>query len=238
VTELMQRTAPCRWSDFPPEELPCPGEFQNYIPNPRNHRYTDPETGDKMISLMGILSPIDSPERDVIPTETDVSHVRDLCVCHHSRLQHHSQLGAATGPSHHTLPWTTYMSGGPGSVTHACTGKKRNGDPCRCDHFEPVAAKASKHSYKRGTRTMKKPVAALYPGDRVLAGWTTVPGKVRLNDNKGNGAMVAVVLEAPRKYRPDEEASGQSWRDRAVVVVTDLGETIPQTGGTPVLVVR
>lgn len=139
-----------------------------------------------------------------------VDHVADLCICLHSRLQHTA------------------------AVTHdVCSGKRRNSQACNCHRFNPVASKASTHAYHRGQKVKRRRLADLLPGDRVLAGWAAVHGKIRLTDER-QGALVASVV-ARRNHLPDAEANRQSWFERALVITTDLGETIPQAGGTPVL---
>lgn len=141
------------------------------------------------------------------PPSMEINHVADLCVCQHSRLQHSA------------------------AVTHdICSGKRRDGEQCRCERMNPVSPKGSKHAFRRGMGGKKRRLADLVPGDRVLAGWAATTGKVRLTDVK-TGALV-VTVEARRNKLPDSAASGQSWFERAVIITTDLGETVPQSGGT------
>lgn len=198
-------------------------------------RYASPDriyTAEGLLDTTDILPPLDSPPRNVIPTNP-VNHVADLCICQHSRLQHYSILGNPQGKP------LTLADLPKGPVTGACTGTRHDtGEPCRCTGMNPVSQKLSKHAFHRGQKLLKRSLSSLYPGDQVLAGWTTVHGKIRLTDNQKQGALVATVTAKPRPYKSDAEAGGQSWRDRAVVVATDLGETVPQTGGTPVYVVR
>jgi hypothetical protein len=195
--------------------------------------------GELMITE-GIFDPVESPPRDVIPVnDFPVLHYADLCVCLHSRLQHYSKLGQSNGEATRISDLGTAWWGEArqrrGGVTDGCTGTNVNGDPCTCTALNPVSPKVSKHVYHRGQKTVRKTLASLYPGDRVLTGWTGLAGKVRLTENK-RGAMVSVVKAAPRPYR--EGSEGQSWRDRGFVVATDLGESVAQPGGTPVLVVH
>ena len=95
----------------------------------------------------------------------------------------------------------------------------------RCHRFNPVSPKVSRHALRRGQKIKRRHVADLLPGDRVLAGWAGVPGKLRLTDVK-TGAM---VVEVRGRHGGDP---GQRWQDREVITVTDLGPTVPQLGGS------
>jgi hypothetical protein len=154
----------------------------------------------------------DVPDFNLREPSMAVDHVADLCICQHSRLQHAA------------------------AVTHDVCAGKRNGERCRCERFNPVSPKGSRHAYKRGQKVTKRRLADLVPGDRVLAGWTTEHGKVRLTDVK-TGALIVEVVARTRDARSDKQASGQTWFERAKIVSTDLGETVPQAGGTYVLTV-
>lgn len=143
-----------------------------------------------------------------------VNHVAELCICLHSRPYH--------ADADHAGPCSE----------------------CRCQRFNPVSPKASPHALHRGQRVQRRRIVDLMPGQRVLTGWAGVRGRVRLTDER-TGAMVSQVV-ARRYARPKAEAngqswfdaSGQSWFDRELIITTDLGDSVPQPGGTFVLVLR
>lgn len=167
---------------------------------------------------------------DMGPTTGNANHVHNLCMCLHSRLFHHSVFGnpdVRIGPT-----WSNRGD----TYTDRCSGKTTDGSPCRCTRFNVVSSKSS-HAYQRGMKVERKRVVDLYPGDRVLTGWTTHAGRIRLLDHK-TGAMVSTVMEMERALPDgDRRAQGQDWRQRCWLVKTDLGLSFPQPGGDSVFVV-
>jgi hypothetical protein len=180
-------------------------------------------TGEMLVDTTGILYPLNTPERDVIPVSTTVNHVADLCICLHSRLQHTSKLGDSDGSN--------------AATTDSCAGTRPDGSPCDCHRMNPVSQKASSHAFKRGQKVVRRRVADVVPGNRVLVGWAaSTHGKVRLTTER-RGAMVAQV-KGSRYTLPNSEAGGQTWFDRALTLRTDLGEAMPISGGSYVLVIK
>jgi hypothetical protein len=156
------------------------------------------------------------------------NHVADLCICLHSRMAHHSILGAPAGRA---LKWASGET-----VTDACNGTKPDGRPCTCAAMNPVAPRASKHAFQRGQKVLRRRASDLMPGQKVLVGWApTTSGRVRLLDQK-TGAMVAEVLGKRGKLPPEQEADIK-WSHRMWLVRTDLGESLPIAGGDIVGVV-
>jgi hypothetical protein len=132
---------------------------------------------------------------------------------------------------------------------------------CKCQRFN-ATARTSSHHYQRGQRTVRKRVARLEPGDRVLVGF---PGRVDLlrnehgylyelvdgvsrvktehvQDNqlrfveKKTGALVATVTG--RRSEAADYRSGFYGRRGATrhVIETDLGELPPTAGVNSVMV--
>ena len=140
------------------------------------------------------------------------NHVSILCICTHSKQVHYS---------------TTF--GEP------CSASKPDGTKCTCERFNTVS-KTSRHAYQRGMKTAKKRVVDLQPGDRVLTGWTTWAGRIKLLTSK-TGAMVSTVRLMERHRKDGDWRDGGDWRSRCWLVTTDLGQSFPKAGGDVVLVV-
>lgn len=171
---------------------------------------------------------------DMGPTSGNANHVINLCVCLHSRLTHHSVLG----DSDYTAdgPVTSRRPRGSDVVTDRCLARMPDGTNCKCQRFNVVSSKSS-HAYRRGLKVERRKLVDLYPGDRVLTGWTPWSGRIRLLDHK-TGAMISTISKMERALPDDDpRAAGQDWRQRTWLVTTDLGQSFPQAGGDVVLVV-
>lgn len=140
-------------------------------------------------------------------------HVSFLCMCLHSRLTHHSNV-----------------------FDEPCSAQMPDGSRCKCPRFNVVSSRGSRHAYRRGMKVAKKRVVDLQPGDRVLTGWTTWAGRIKLLGTR-TGAMVSTVAKMERHRDDDDPRGGGDWRTRCWLVTTDLGQTFPKAGGDNVLVV-
>lgn len=240
--------SPCANDTFWTEDLPD-GKFRRrcWADGDRNAIIT----GDGMMLTDGILpslDKIDPPQNEYYigfdnyrsrrrvddfkgrtPVE-GVNHIGNLCICLHSRPVHHSVLGKANS-NEGSNGWIHEDF----VTTDSCAGKKASGDPCDCRRFNPVAARASKHSFVRGRNKIRKVKAgSLVPGDRVLAGWSAAAGKLRLTENTKDQPMV-VTLTGRKVTQADDR--DRNWQYRMWSFKTDIGECVPIAGGTTVGVV-
>lgn len=160
-----------------------------------------------------------------------VNHIGNLCLCLHDRRSHYSALGKAG--THEGM--RGYVSEDD-QTTDACASQKADGYPCSCRRFNPVAPRASKHAFSRSRdKIVRRKVADLIPGDRVLAGWSGSTGKVRLTDQTKGYPMVVTLTGRKRTQKGNDR--DLSWASRMWTFTTDIGQAVPIAGGDTVGVV-